>query len=285
MLKVALHGRLLKKDDLPFLNILIETLIEEKIELQITPELQIQLNSNYPFYSIESINKPNYFITVGGDGTLLEALTMIKDSEIPVLGINFGRLGFLANVNKQAIKFSIKQLIEKKYVLEKRTLVMVSAEKEHFHEINFALNEFALLKRESSSMIHVEAWINGEILNSYWADGLIIATPTGSTGYSMSCGGPIIHPESKSFVITAVAPHNLTVRPVIIPDTCEIKIRLPENKQKAIATLDHRNINVNSNQCFIIKKAPFYFNLIRLENDTFLNTLRQKLHWGIDKRN
>lgn len=134
-------------------------------------------------------------------------------------------------------------------------------------------------------MIHVEAWINGEILNSYWADGLIIATPTGSTGYSMSCGGPIIHPESKSFVITAVAPHNLTVRPVIIPDTCEIKIRLPENKQKAIATLDHRNINVNSNQCFIIKKAPFYFNLIRLENDTFLNTLRQKLHWGIDKRN
>ena len=285
MLTVALHARVLKKEDLPYFHELENALKNAKIEIQVTQALQNQINSNYLIFSLE--NKPfvDILITLGGDGTLLEALTIVKNSGIPVLGINFGRLGFLANVNKTSIQETVLQLSNQKYFFEKRSLVEVVTEKDIFKGLNFALNEFSLHKKDTSSMIHVEAWINNEILNSYWADGLIVATPTGSTGYSMSGGGPIIHPESKSFVITAVAPHNLTVRPVVLPDHCEIKIILPENQQKAIVSLDHRSLNMHDKQTFTIKKAPFELTLIRLENDTFLNTLRQKLHWGIDKRN
>jgi len=224
-------------------------------------------------------------ISLGGDGTLLDTVTLVKDKGIPVLGINYGRLGFLANIGKEDLHSAIKSLVERTYVLDKRTLIHVDADIPLFGSTPYALNEFTLQKKDSSSMIKIHTYLNGEFLNTYWADGLIVATPTGSTGYSLSCNGPVIFPDSRSFVITPVAPHNLNIRPIIVPDDNIISFEVEGRTDSYICTLDSRREVVPKEAQLAIKKENFEINLIRLNENNFLQTLRNKLSWGLDKRN
>ena len=224
-------------------------------------------------------------ISLGGDGTLLDTVSLVQDKGIPVLGINYGRLGFLANIGKEDMYSAIKSLVERTYVIEKRTLIHLDADIPVFKNIPYSLNEFTLQKKDSSSMIKIHTYLNGEFLNTYWADGLIVATPTGSTGYSLSCNGPIVFPESGSFVITPIAPHNLNIRPIVIPDNNIISFEVEGRTDSFICTLDSRRQVVPKEALLAVRKEKFYINLIRLNENNFLQTLRNKLSWGYDKRN
>ena len=224
-------------------------------------------------------------ISLGGDGTLLDTVTLVQDKGIPVLGINYGRLGFLANIGKEEIRSAIRALVQGTYVTEKRTLIHLDADIPIFNGMPYALNEFTLQKKDSSSMIKIHTYLNGEFLNTYWADGLIVATPTGSTGYSLSCNGPIVFPESGSLVITPVAPHNLNIRPIVIPDNNIISFEVEGRTDSFICTLDSRRVVVPKEAQLAVKKETFGINLIRLNENNFLQTLRSKLSWGLDKRN
>ena len=224
-------------------------------------------------------------ISLGGDGTLLDTVTFVKDSGIPVLGINYGRLGFLANIGKEELHSAIEALVNRQFVTDKRTLLHLDANIPLFGDTPYALNEFSLHKKDTSPMIKIHTYLNGELLNTYWADGLIVATPTGSTGYSLSCNGPIVFPDSASFVITAVAPHNLNIRPIIIPDTNIVSFEIEGRTDGFLCTLDSRKEAVPKEVQIAIKKEEFGINLIRLNENNFLQTLRNKLSWGLDKRN
>jgi NAD+ kinase len=224
-------------------------------------------------------------ISLGGDGTLLDTVTLIRDKNIPVLGVNFGRLGFLASLGKEDIQTAVTALIERTYVIEKRTLIHLDADIPLFGETPYALNEFAIHKRETSPMIKIHTYLNGEFLNTYWADGLIVSTPTGSTGYSLSCNGPVVFPESGSFVITPVAPHNLNVRPIVIPDNNIISFEVEGRMDQFICALDSRKETVDKNVQVAVRKESFTISLIRLNENNFLQTLRKKLAWGFDTRN
>ena len=224
-------------------------------------------------------------ISLGGDGTLLDTVTLVKDTGIPVLGINYGRLGFLASIGKEELHAALAALVERKYVLDNRTLVHLDANIPLFGDIPYALNEFSLHKKDTSPMIKIHTYLNGEFLNTYWADGLILATPTGSTGYSLSCGGPVVFPDSASFVITPVAPHNLNIRPIIVPDNTIVSFEVEGRTDGFLCTLDSRREIVPKEIQLAVKKETFGINLIRLHENNFLQTLRNKLSWGLDKRN
>ena len=226
-------------------------------------------------------------LSIGGDGTILRAATLVRNSGIPILGINAGRLGFLATVQKENIDEFLQMVLDKKYTLSKRTLLSLSCtpENEALNDINFAMNEVSVSRKDTTSMITIETYLNGEILNSYWADGLIISTPTGSTGYSLSCGGPILTPDVKSLVITPIAPHNLNARPLVIPDDTEIMLKVSGREENYLVSLDSRITSVGNESILTIKKTPFQINMIEIPNETFLKTLRSKLLWGEDKRN
>ena len=231
------------------------------------------------------IGKIDYLFSIGGDGTLLETITIIRNSGIPIMGINTGRLGFLSSISKEEIPIALKDLFSKNFTVDTRVLISLESNKSILKDANFALNEFTIQKKDTSSMITINIHLDGEFLNSYWADGLIISTPTGSTGYSLSCGGPIVFPQSGNFVITPIASHNLNNRPIIVSDNSRIDISIEARTTNLLVTLDSRFETVDTNCKFTIKKAPFNINLIRLNNQTFTNTLRNKLMWGIDKRN
>ncbi len=224
-------------------------------------------------------------ISLGGDGTMLDAVTLVKDKNIPILGINFGRLGFLASISKEELSSAVDSLINHTYLVDKRTLIHLDSNQSLFGETPFGLNEFAIHKRDTSPMIKVHTYINGEFLNSYWADGLIVSTATGSTGYNMSCNGPILFPESSSFVITPVAPHNLNVRSIVVPDTNVISFEVESRAEEFICALDARREIVNKSVQLAVQKEKFRVSLIRLNENSFLSTLRTKLTWGLDKRN
>jgi NAD+ kinase len=224
-------------------------------------------------------------ISLGGDGTLLDTVTLIRDKNIPVLGVNFGRLGFLASLGKEDIQTAVTALIERTFVIEKRTLIHLDADTKLFGETPYALNEFAIHKRENSPMIKIHTYLNGEFLNTYWADGLIVSTPTGSTGYSLSCNGPVVFPESGSFVITPVAPHNLNVRPIVIPDNNIISFEVEGRTDQFICAMDSRKETVDKKIQLAVRKESFTISLIRLNENNFLQTLRKKLAWGFDTRN
>ena len=228
--------------------------------------------------------KPDALLTIGGDGTMLDALTVVKDSEIPVMGINAGRLGFLAVSSFDTIEVLVEDLKSGNYILDKRSLLHLDSSRQIFSTA-LALNDFVLHKKDSSSMITVHTFLNGQYLTSYWADGLIVATPTGSTGYSLSCGGPIIFPKSQSLVITPIAPHNLNMRPVVIPDDQVITFEIEGRSKTFMATMDARSMNITSEIALAIKKSDITFNLIRTQNHNFLETLRNKMNWGLDSRN
>lgn len=233
----------------------------------------------------ELVGKTNALISLGGDGTLLDTLALVRDSGIPVIGINFGRLGFLASINKDEIKTAIDAIQNRNYSLDKRTLLSLTSKQGLFGAENFALNDVTIHRRDNSAMMIVHAYMDSEFVNSYWADGLIIATPTGSTAYSLSCGGPIIFPSSQNFVVTPIAPHNLNVRPLIIPDDVSLTFEVEARSSKFLVSCDSRTETVDQSVKITLEKASFHVNLIRLNNESYLTTLRNKLLWGIDTRN
>lgn len=227
------------------------------------------------------------FISVGGDGTILRASTFVRDSGVPILGINAGRLGFLASIPKESILHYLDLVFQKKYTLSKRTVLGLETliAIPELKEINFALNEVSINRKDTTSMIVIETYLNGEYLNSYWADGLIISTPTGSTGYSLSCGGAVLLPDAKSLIITPIAPHNLNTRPIVIPEETEIKLKVSGREEQYLVSLDSRIFTISNENELTIKKKPFDINMVAFQDKSFLDTLRNKLLWGEDKRN
>jgi NAD+ kinase len=224
-------------------------------------------------------------ISLGGDGTLLDTVCLVRDKQIPVLGINYGRLGFLASLGKENIEEAVLALQERTYVLDRRKLLHLDASVPLFGDEPFALNEVVIHKREFSPMIKIHTYLNGEFLNTFWSDGLILSTPTGSTGYSLSCNGPVVFPESESFVITPIAPHNLNIRPIVIPNNNVISFEVEGRMDDFICTLDSRKEVVSKDVQLAVRKEAFSFNLLRLNENNFLRTLREKLTWGFDTRN
>jgi len=233
----------------------------------------------------EEIRDYDFFISIGGDGTMLESATIIGDSNTPILGINTGSLGFLSSVSKEDIEHAIKQLHEGSFTIDKRTMIRLESSKQLFGKNNFALNEVTIHKKDTTSMITIHTWINDEYLNAYWADGLIVSTPTGSTGYSLSCGGPIVNPNSESFIITPIAPHNLNVRPIVVSDNSIIKLKAEGRSPLFLISLDSRSETIEPTDELTLRKENFTLNLVRLSNESFISTLRNKLMWGADKRN
>ena len=292
-MKVALYGRTTNDNTSEHIQLLFHKLNEFKTEILIYEPFynfvrqKIHLNGTIKtFNSYSDLNgMADCVLSLGGDGTFLETLTYVRDSCIPILGINTGRLGFLANVAKLEINNAIDALMNKKYSIEKRSLINISAPTNLFGEVNYGLNELTVLKKDTSSMITIHSYINGDYLNSYFADGLIIATPTGSTAYSLSCGGPLVMPGSENFVITPIAPHNLNVRPLVISDNNVITLKVEGRSPNYLVSLDSRSEVIDSSIELTIKKADFYVHFIKLENQNFFNTIRNKLLWGLDKRN
>ncbi len=294
-MQVVIYSRVYKEKDQAYIQHLFDVLDEFDIMAFVyTPYLeQIKDKINFPRpvgkfdnhldFKIRDID---FFITLGGDGTILNASIFIQEVDVPIVGINLGRLGFLASVNKEFIKNCVEYLCSKNYSIEERKLLHLdSSPSDIFKNANFALNDFTILKRDTSSMITIHTYINGEFLNSYWADGIIVSTPTGSTGYSLSCGGPIVFPNSGNFVITPVAPHNLNVRPIVISDESVVSFEVEGRADNFLCTLDSRFETVTSNYQFAIKKANFTISLVKIPNREFLWTIRNKLDWGKDSRN
>ena len=222
--------------------------------------------------------------SIGGDGTLLKAVTFVRESNIPIMGINTGRLGFISSISAGQIDDAINDILKENYKISERTLLELHTENQFFKEKNFALNEVAISKKDTSSMIKIDAYVDNNFLNTYWADGLVVSTPTGSTGYSLSCGGPIIMPGTNNIIVTPNAPHNLNVRPIVINDQSIIKLKVEDRDQLALVSLDSRSRAFDSDTELIIKKANFKIKLIQPQNNSFTSTIRSKLMWGLDKR-
>jgi len=289
-MKVAIYGYI-KEEVFEYTQILLTCLADFNIETFIEKRFYDALASEttYPTFKDYSDLDSSYDImfTLGGDGTFLRAVTFVRDLGIPVLGINMGRLGFLATIQKENISASIKALIDNDFSIKERSLLTVrtSQKNKDIAKINFALNEVTVARRNTTSMITIKTYLDDEYLTSYWADGLIISTPTGSTGYSLSCGGPVITPEAKSFAITPIAPHNLNARPLIITDNTKIKLTTSGREKQALLSLDSRITVIDNDTEVYIEKAPFTIKTIELHDQTFLKTLREKLLWGEDNRN
>lgn len=292
--RVAIFGQSFYPETENYLQQLLQVLKDNQIEVVIERDyfqLLIEENSIKDISKINTFHKLDttidLFFTIGGDGTILSAAKFVKDLNIPIIGINTGRLGFLATVHRDEIKKSIEDILAGHYKVSERSLleVNIDSEKSVLGEFAFALNDVAISRKETTSMITIETWLNDEFLNAYWSDGIIISTPTGSTGYSLSCGGPIVTPQTKSFIITPIAPHNLNARPLVIPDDLEIKLKISGREDQYLISLDSRLASLNKDTIVRIKKADFNIKLVWLQNDSFITTLRKKLLWGQDKRN
>ena len=290
-MKIAVHGRKFGPESAACIQELFEELHKRKCELFISDIFSNILTGSsvkigkVAIYDSKEMVPADFVISVGGDGTLLETVSHIGPMELPILGINTGRLGFLATISKERISESIETLYQNTFSIEDRTLVKLHTDRPLFDGKNFGLNDFTILKKDTSSMITVHTYIDGEYLNSYWADGLIVATPTGSTGYSLSCGGPVVLPHSNNFIITPVSPHNLTVRPMIVSDKSVISFEIEGRGQNFLVSLDSRSQTVDATIQMAISKEDFSAKLVKLNDSNFLDTLRQKLNWGYDARN
>jgi NAD+ kinase len=292
-LKVAIYSRVLESTQQKDVQLFFDELDKEQIvPVVFEPFLQqirpyISLPSPTEFFSgTDDLTEDiDFFISLGGDGTLLDTVTLVRNKKIPVVGINFGRLGFLAGIGRDEMVTAVKALARRSYIIDRRTLIHLDSNIPLFNDVPYALNEFAIHKRDTAPMIKIHTYINGELLNTYWADGLILATPTGSTGYSLSCAGPVVFPDSSSFVITPVAPHNLNVRPIIIPDNTIVSFEVESRSDDIICALDSRREIVDKNVLLAVRRENFMMNLVRLNENNFLQTLRNKLSWGLDKRN
>ncbi len=294
MTTVAIHSRAFQKEKLPIIDLVFSEIYRKNVTIIVHKDLAKFLSETKSksfrlfkgtFSKTEDLKNVDYIFSIGGDGTLLETITLVKELNIPILGINAGRLGFLATVTSDEIKTSIDAIFKGFYSVESRTLLQLDSDQDIFNGLNFGLNEFAILKRDTSSMIVVHTYLDGEYLNSYWADGLIIATPTGSTGYSLSVGGPVVIPNSNNFIISPVSPHNLNVRPLVVSDNSVISFEIEGRSKNFLISLDSRSQKVDATIQMAVRKCNFKIGLIKLKDNNFLNTLRLKLNWGLDARN
>ncbi|RLD26535.1 MAG: NAD kinase [Bacteroidetes bacterium] len=294
-MKIAIFGRFYHKNSESSIETLLRILGNKTVEVyfdeQFYTTIKAQENNNLNTIDFKTFNhldnSYDLLISIGGDGTMLRAITYVRDFSIPIVGINTGRLGFLATIQKNEIENAINDILKGNYRISERSLLSIKTEPENesLLDFNVALNEIAVSRKNTTSMITVETYLNNEYLTSYWADGLIISTPTGSTGYSLSCGGPIIMPNADSFTLTPIAPHNLSARPLVIPNSTEIKLKVSGREDSYLVSLDSRMATLNNNATVIIKKADFKIKMIELKGESFINTLRKKLLWGEDKRN
>jgi NAD+ kinase len=290
--KIAIHGRQLSAETIPYYTSIIKYLSEKGIQVKLSSSFRrlneglLPTDSLDTFERVDAQYQPDAMFSLGGDGTILNSLTIIGAYETPILGINMGRLGFLATISVDMVLRALDQFFDHKYWFDMRTLLALDIDnKELFGENPFALNELAILRKETSSMLVINAYLNGEHLTTYWSDGVMVSTPTGSTGYSLSCGGPILMPQTNNFIITPVSPHNLNLRPLIVADTSEITFEVESKETGYLISMDSRSEAIDSSLKIKIRKASFKANLIRIEGDNFLDTLRNKLSWGLDKRN
>ena len=293
-MKVGIYGQFYHDDSGKYIQLLLELLDENSVEVVIEKnflELIHQHESIQKSYShfstFEELDKSyDLFFSIGGDGTILKTVTYVRDLGIPIAGINTGRLGFLATIRKENLENSVKEIFDGNYSVSTRNLLEISSSNNYdFDGVNFALNEISVSRKNTTSMITVHTKVNDEFLTSYWADGLIVSTPTGSTGYSLSCAGPIVMPETSSFLLTPIAPHNLNMRPLVIPNHYKLSLQISGREEEHLISLDSRtHILPNETEIFI-KKANFQINMVQLNDESFLKTLREKMFWGEDKRN
>ena len=292
-MKVALYSRQLNVRHAVFIQKLLlslhrrgfETLVHAPYYNQLREHLEVPDSLSIFKSHLDLNGRAECMFSLGGDGTLLDTLAFVRDYNIPILGINIGRLGFLANIGKEEIELALDALEKGSYTHDRRSLIQIESSKPLVGDVNFALNEFAIHKKDTSAMITIHTYINGEFLNSYWADGLIVSTPTGSTGYNLSCGGPILTPQSSNFVITPIAPHNLNVRPMVVPDDSIISFEIEGRGDNYLCTLDSRYETIDNSYHIAVRKCRFNIDLVRLPDHNFLSTLSKKLHWGSDSRN
>lgn len=290
---IALYNRVFEDHDLPVLKHLLQELRKNNLDIVIYQDFyeRLQAHIEFPepprlFTGYEDLNRlTNFMISLGGDGTMLDAVCFVGDTGIPILGINLGRLGFLADVPENEVDLAIQALVRGSYTIDKRSLIHLDASVPLFGKSPFGLNEFTLHRKDSSQMIKIHTYLNGEFLNTYWADGLIVSTPTGSTGYSLSCSGPVVFPQAASFVITPVAPHNLNIRPIVVPDDNVISFEVEGRVDHFLCTLDSRMETIDKDIQLAVKKEGFSISLVRLDEHNFLKTIRKKLYWGVDSRN
>ncbi|WP_053969856.1 NAD kinase [Mangrovimonas sp. ST2L15] len=294
-MKVAIFGQFYHQNAEEAIKILFDYLEKKNgdffIEETFLQIINSQINPDenaYHFNTFKTLDDSfDLLISIGGDGTILRAITFVKDKSIPIVGINTGRLGFLATIQNNRIETAMDNIFEGRYKISERSLLEVKTtpSNENMENLNFALNEITVSRKNTTSMITVDTHLNGEYLTSYWSDGLIVSTPTGSTGYSLSCGGPVIDPHAESFVLTPIAPHNLNARPLVIKDTTEIQLKVSGREHQHLISLDSRIATLDNETLITISKAPFKIKMIELLDESFLDTLRKKLLWGEDKRN
>jgi NAD+ kinase len=292
-MKVALFGKSITEKDAPYLQEFVSRL--ESLDWQIclyepfyaAIREKIRFNRQPATFTAqpEIRGVADYLFSIGGDGTLLDTITLVGNTGIPVIGINMGRLGFLSGIPKEEILPALDEIIGKRFDIDERTLLRLETKEKLFGDLNYALNDFTIYKSRPNSLLAIKMFVNDEFLNTYWADGLIVATPTGSTAYSMSCTGPILSPDSENFVITPIASHNLTVRPIVIPDSCIIRITVESREVECYIGLDSRILKLEVPMELVIRKENFKIQLLRMTGRNFFETIRAKLKWGLDIRN
>lgn len=292
-MKVAIYGKNFNDVFIKNIEQLFDILQQDSVQVSIfKPFLEYLegrkikgINFSSEFTNNDDLDKTvDFLISIGGDGTFLETITIVRDSGIPIIGINSGRLGFLSNIAKEEIKEAFHAIFENKFTYEYRTLIKFDSEGNYFNNFGYALNEITIQKR-GSEMITIDTWVNNEFLNTYWADGMIISTPTGSTAYSLSVGGPLVLPNTQIFILSPISPHNLNVRPIVVPDYSEILLKVNGRCNSYLATMDSRSEFFDMSFEFKIKRAEFTVKMLKLESISFYSTLRNKLMWGLDKRN
>lgn len=292
-MKIALFGKSISGEQMPFFKLMLEKLLQSNVEVFFYKPYYEQLKS---FFDLESASKvfnnhvdlprdTDFVFSIGGDGTLLETLPLVRDSGIPILGINMGRLGFLSSISKNELETAIDLLLQGRYSIEERSLLLLEEPANLFSDIHYALNEVIIFRRETTSLIVIQVFVDDIFVNAYWADGLIVSTPTGSTAYSLSAGGPIMVPSSHNFVITPIATHNLSVRPIVIPDESRIRLKVVGRHTQYTLSMDSRMAIVDQSLDVYIRKAPFCLRLVKMEGKDFFGTIREKLLWGLDIRN
>jgi NAD+ kinase len=290
---IAIFGRAVSLENLKYVQRVVDKLVMKKCSLTIYRPFfdmlrdKIEFPAEVGYFSDykDIVGKADFLFSIGGDGSILDAMTLVRDSGIPIMGINIGRLGFLSSIAKDEILPAIDKVLDMDYQVDSRSLVKLSQPKDLFGDMNYALNELTITRKDTTSLIVLHVYVDGMFLNSYWADGLIIATPTGSTAYSLSSGGPILTPGSENFVLTPIAPHNLTVRPVVIPDKSKIRIIVEGREDQLLVSLDSRRAIIYSNFELIVEKAEFKVNIVQMKGKDFFMTIREKLKWGLDARN
>ncbi len=293
-MKVAIYGQSFIGNDVTCVGELLDELEKVNSEIAIESDFAAFISQNFTLKTQTTFTQEHgldgsfdMFVSFGGDGTMLRAVTYVRDLDIPIVGVNTGRLGFLSTFKKEDVRKVVTEFVAGSFTIEERGLVEICLDQdvEEFGELNFALNEITISRKDTTSMITVETYLNGEYLTSYWADGLIVSTPTGSTGYSLSCGGPVIAPSTKSLVLTPIAPHNLNARPFVIPDDTEIRLKVYGREENHLVSLDSRIATIPNEKEIVVKKSDFTIKMIEYKSESFLKTLRNKLLWGEDKRN